>query len=96
MICCFIALLIAAQGSLSDTLWTDSTEYYSISVHFPTVALENETIGGRLEEFASGEIQNFKDNFKEFFQDDPLLTGWNLEIYLTHEPSPDGMISILA
>lgn len=96
MFCYCIALLIAAQGSLTDTLWTENNERYSISVNYPTVALVNEAAGERLEEFASGQIQNFKDNFKEFFQDDPILMGWNLEICFTHEPSPDGMICILA
>ncbi|MCK4807695.1 MAG: hypothetical protein KAT09_08610, partial [Candidatus Aegiribacteria sp.] len=80
MICCCIALLIAAQGSLTDTLWTENTEYYSISVHYPSTTLENEAAGERLEEFASGQIQNFKDDFEVYFQDDPLLTGWTLEI----------------
>ncbi len=92
---CCIALLIAAQGSPNDTLWTENTEHYSISVYYPAIALENEAVGERLEEFTSGQIQGFKDNFEECFQDDPLLTGWNLEINITHEPSPDSMICIL-
>ena len=96
MLCCCIALLIAAQGSLTDTLWTEDTEYYSISVHYPAAALENEAAGERLEEFASGQIQNFKHNFKDFFRDDPLMMEFNLEINFTHEPSPDGMLCIIA
>ncbi len=96
MFCCCIALLITVQGSLSDTLWTEDTKYYSISVQYPDAALENEAAGERLEEYASGQIQNFKGSFKEFFQDDPLMTGWNLEVNFTHEPSPDGMLCILA
>ncbi|MCK5115541.1 MAG: DUF4163 domain-containing protein [Candidatus Aegiribacteria sp.] len=96
MICCCIALLITAQGSLADTLWTENTEYYSISVDYPAVALENEAAGERLEEFASGQIQNFKDSFEEYFKDDPLQMEWNLEINFTHEPSPDGMLCIIA
>ena len=96
MICCCIALLIAAQGSLTDTLWTENTEYYSISVNYPARALENEAVGETLEEFASEKIQNFKDSFKEYFKDDPFLMEWNLEISFIHEPSPDGMLCITA
>ncbi|MCK5115547.1 MAG: DUF4163 domain-containing protein [Candidatus Aegiribacteria sp.] len=96
MFFCCIALLIAAQGTPNDTLWTESNEYCSISVHYPTVALENEAVGERLEDFASGLIQSFKEQLKVEFQDDPLLTGWSLEINFTHEPSPEGMICILA
>jgi len=94
MICCYIALLIAAQGSVTDTLWTENTEYYSISVHYPDIALENEVVGDRLEEFASGRIQGFKDNFEECFPDDPPMTEWILEMSFNHEPSPDSMICI--
>lgn len=96
MICCCIALLVAVQGSLTDTLWTENTEHYSISVSYPACALENETAGERLEEYASGKIQNFKDSFEDYFQDDPLPMEWNLEITFIHEPSPDGMLCIVA
>jgi hypothetical protein len=96
MFCCCIALLIAAQSSVTDTLWTENTEHYSISVYYPDIALENEAVGERLEEYASGQIQAFKNNFEECFRYNPLLTGWILEICFTHEPSPDSMICILA
>ena len=96
MFFCCIALLIAAQGTPDDTLWTENNEYCSISVQYPAIALENEAVGERLEDFASGLVQSFKEQLKVEFQDDPLLTGWSLEINFTHEPSPDGMICILA
>jgi hypothetical protein len=96
MFCFCVSLLIAAQGSITDTLYTEETENFSISVHYPLIALENETVGSRLEEYADGQILSFKEDFKEYFQDDPLLTGWYLEINFTHEPSPNGMICVQA
>ncbi len=96
MFFCCIALLIVTQGSVTDTLWTENTEHYTISVQYPDIALENEAVGERLEEYASGRIGAFKDNCEECFQDDPLMMEWNLEIYFTHEPSPDSLICILA
>ena len=95
MICC-IALLIAAQGSITDTLWTVNNEYYSISVNYPSEALVNDAVEERLDEYASEQIQIFKDSFKEYFRDDPFMIEWNLEINFTHEPSPDGMLCIIA
>lgn len=97
MICCCITLLIAAQGSVTDTLWTENTEHYSISVYYPDIALENEAIGERLEMFVSERMQGFKDNFEECFQDDDTpRMEWILEIKFKHEPSPDSMICIVA
>lgn len=91
-----IALLIVAQGSVTDSLWTEETELYSIVVHYPAIALENEAVGDRLEDYASAQIQTFKENLEEYFQDDPLMLEWYLEINFTHEPSPGGMTCILA
>ena len=96
MLCYFITLLIAAGSSVTDTLWTENNEHYSISVFYPAIALENEAVGDVLGIFTSEQIKKYKDDFKEFFRDDPLLTGWNMEINFTREPSPSGMICILA
>ena len=96
MLFCCIAILIAAQGSLTDTLWTDSTEHYSISVHFPVVALENQVAGDRLEEYAEGQTQAFLENFEECSGDDPLLTGWYLSVNFKQEPCPDELLCITA
>jgi len=96
MLYCCIVLLVTAQGSVNDTLWTENTEYYSISVRYPAAVLEYEPAGERLDEFATHQIQSFKDNFEEYFQDDPLPPEWYLEINFIHEPSPDGMLCIIA
>ncbi len=96
MFFCCIALLITIEGSVADTLWTEKTEHYSISVYYPAIALENVIIGDRLEEFASEKIQTFKDNLEEYFLDDPLMSDWYLEIRFTHEPSPDDIVCLLA
>jgi hypothetical protein len=96
MFFCCIAVLITAQGSLTDTLWTDSTEHYSVSVHYPEVALENQAVGGVLEEYATDQVQDFMDLFEEYYADDPLLSGLYLSVNFKNEPSPDGLLCITA
>lgn len=59
MFYCCIALLITTRCSITDTLWTETGEGYSISVNYPEIALEYETIGNRLEEFASEQNKQF-------------------------------------
>jgi len=90
-----MAMLLAAQISVTDTLWTEEAEGYSITVCYPEIALEEQMIGDRLEEYATGEIQRFKEGFAEYY--DPAWDPeWYIDISFTHQPSPSGMICIAA
>lgn len=93
---CFALILTAFQGSPADTLWTEETEHYSITVSYPEIALENPAIGDLLEEYAQGQVDNFVRQFKEYELFDPLASEWYLELDFVLQESPDGMICILA
>ncbi len=92
----FALMLLTFQATLTDTLWTESCEGYSIEVHYPAIALENEVIGRILQEFASGQIRSFKDQFTEFHMEGFDTSEWMLELNIIHEPSPDGLACLTA
>lgn len=88
-------MLIIAQGVPEDTLWTDEREGYTISIKYPEVSLEMEVIGNRLEEYAEGQISDFRDMYEEYyFEEYPI--EWTLETTFTQEPSPEGLICLMA
>jgi len=91
-----LLLALAIQGMLSDTLWTESAEGYSFNVAYPEVALENTALGDRLEEYAQGQVTQLRGCYYKYFQDDPFLPDFDMELIFTHEPSPNGYICILA
>lgn len=93
---CITVLILAFQGTLSDTLWTETEEGYSITVSYPEIALEIETIGNRLEEYAMGQAEAFRQCYYDYYQDDPFLPEFSMELNFTQEPSPNGLICIQA
>ncbi|MBN2585679.1 MAG: hypothetical protein JXR55_00150, partial [Candidatus Fermentibacteraceae bacterium] len=38
----------------------------------------------------------FRDDFQEYCVDDPFPIEWTMEITITHEPSPDGIVCLIA
>ena len=92
MFVCCIALLVAAQCSPADSVWSEEGEGYYIELHYPEVALENETMGARLEEYAMEQVSIFKKNVEETFNPDFDTIDWSLEINFVNEPSPEGLI----
>lgn len=89
-------MLIAFQSTLTDTLWAETTEGYSINVSYPQIVLENQAIGNRLQEYATGHVEDFKYQFTEDLSFDPLQQGWILELNMVQEESPEGMVCIAA
>lgn len=91
----FILMLLSVQAGLDDTLWTETAEGYSFSVTFPEIALENRAVGDRLEEYAMNRVNEFKGCYYKYFQDDPFLPDFDMQLNFIHEPSPNGFICIL-
>jgi len=89
------AVLLIGQGAPDDTLWTAEGEGYTISIVYPETALENETIGDRLEEYAQSQVSNFLKMFDEYYYDE-LPMEWTHEKTFTQEDSPDGMVCMMA
>ena len=92
----FALILIALQTTLEDTFWTESCEGYSIEVNYPRLALENKELGVLLQEQATLQIEDFKKQYFEFSLDEPGITDWALELSFSQEPSPEGLICIVA
>jgi len=90
-----ILMLLTIQTGISETLWTKSEEGYSFTVTFPEIAIENQAVGDRLEEYAIARVTDFKGDYCKYFQDDPLLPHFDMELNFIHEPSPEGFICIL-
>lgn len=88
-------LLLASPGSPADTLWTDAGEGYDITVHYPETALETDVIGDTLQAFAEENVEGFMESYGEYFSEE-LGMDWTLEMNFTHEPSPTGMVCIIA
>lgn len=89
-------ILLAVQCQPEDTLWTEAGEGWEIEVHYPPAGLEYEELGKILQEYARGQAEDFRNQFQEYYLDDPFLHDWVLEINFTQEPSPRGMICVLA
>jgi hypothetical protein len=89
-------LSAAVQGSPSDTHWTEEGEGYSISVQYPEIAMAYETLDNRLKETASEKMTVFMEFYDWYYHEQPYPTQWYLEIDFTHEPSPEGMICVMA
>lgn len=96
MLFCCVLMLLAQQGSIEGNDYVEAAEGYSISIHYPDIALENSMIGDSLEAYARKQVMEFRDYVEEYMQDDPFLPQCSLEINFTHEPSPDGMVCIMA
>lgn len=90
-----VALLLAAQVSVSDSIWTEDADNYSITMTYPSIALENDVIGNRLEEYAMARVTTFKEHFLEYFNPEVQM-DWGLETNFTLDPSPEGMICIIS
>ena len=89
-----LCLILVTQPG--DTLWCDAGDGWEFTVHFPVVALENQAVGTILDQYARGQVEEFRRNFEEYCSaDDPWAIDWTLELNLLHEPSPEGMICIL-
>lgn len=89
-------IIFTFQAPVSDTLWTEEGEGYSIQVRYPQIALQNTELGILLEEQANGVIAGFMRQFQEFIIDEPFIPEWDLELSFVHEPSPDGLACIVA
>ncbi len=96
MSCLYSALLLVVAGSATDSLWTETGEGYSISVSFPGAALEIPVLADALSEYASGQVRAFRNNYKSVTRDYPEPMDWSLDITFTLEPSPDGLVCLLA
>ncbi len=94
-----ILMVFVTQLSISDTLWTVEAEGYEIEVLFPEIALENEYVRNTLEEYALEQIESFEEIFRSHHIDEDEPVGcyrWSKRLSLVHEPSPEGMVCILA
>lgn len=91
-----VFILLGVLSVADDTLWTEATEGYSITVMYPGIALENRILGSILQEYANDQVKKFIEQFQEHHHDEPPLHDWMLELNLVLEPSPGGMITILA
>lgn len=96
MLCLFAALLLVAQVPGEGSEYVEAGHGYYVNVVYPQVALDNHAIMERLEEYSTGQIEEFRDNFQEYCKDDPFPTEWTIEITITHEPSPEGLVCLVA
>lgn len=89
---CFTVILLLA----SDRVWTQEGNGFTVTVthdaSIPIVPALEEALSG----FASSNIGDFRRNFEEVTADYPEPMPWNLEISFTHEPSPNGMVCVMA
>ncbi|OPL19606.1 MAG: hypothetical protein AVO35_09840 [Candidatus Aegiribacteria sp. MLS_C] len=93
----FLALmLLAPRASIEGSDWAEAGDGYSISVHYSDAAMENRAIGDSLEAYVSKQVPAFRARFDEYSLDDPFMPQWNLEITFTDEPSPDGLVCVMA
>ncbi len=86
-----ILMVFVTQLSMSDTIWTEEGEGYQIEVFFPSLVLQNEYVRETLEDMANGQIESFKEQFREYY----TTTEWVLDLRFVHEPSPEGMACIV-
>lgn len=93
----FLALMfLAPQASIEGSDWVEAGGGYLISVHYSDAAMENPAIGDSLETYVSKQVSAFRAQFDEYYLDDPFMPYWNLEITFTDEPSPDGLVCVVA
>ncbi len=90
-----ILMVFAAQFSVNDTLWTEEGEGYQIEVHFPSLVLRNEYVRETLEDMANGQIESFKEEFREYYTDEHHTIEWVLDLRFVHKPSPEDMACIV-
>jgi hypothetical protein len=74
-------------------LWADSGHMYTATVEYPQVAYEVPVIGDTLVEFAEGFLEPFFGRLGEV-EDSPA--PWEMEIRFRREPSPDGLVCLMA
>lgn len=79
-----------------DTLWTETGEGWEFTVVYPAIMEQYPELETILEDYASGQVEEFKRQFSEYGLDDPFLHGWVLDLNFVHEPSPRGMICVTA
>ena len=91
-----ILMVIVGQLSMTDTLWTEETEEYQIEAHFPSLVLENEYVKETLEGIANWQIKSFKEQFMDYYSDDPFASEWAFDLRFLHKPSPVDMACIVA
>ncbi len=96
MLFCCAALLLVAQVPMEGSEWVEAGHGYNISLIYPQTVLDNQILMDSLEEYASGQMQEFRDNFQEYCIDDPFPIEWTMEMTFTHEPSPEGMVCLIA
>jgi hypothetical protein len=73
--------------------WADSGHMYSATVEYPRVAYEVPAIGDTLVEFARGFLKPF---FGRLGEADDSPAPWEMEIRFRREPSPDGLVCLMA
>jgi hypothetical protein len=90
---CLLALLLLLAPHI---VWSGDGDGYGITVirqgSIPDARVLDDALAG----FSSGLIEEFLRNFREFSADFPEQFPWNLEITFTHEPSPDGLVCVMA
>lgn len=91
-----VLMVLTFQPSVTDTLWAEEGEGYSIEVLYPEIALENETIGNLLQDYATAQVTDFIEQYHEFTDEGFATDDWYMELHLNHELSPDGIECILA
>jgi hypothetical protein len=93
----FLICAMALQGAPESLLWTEEEEGYEIIVSYPEAALKNAFLGDILEAYALSGTEAFRELYQDYWTNAPSVTGgWFMELNFTHEPSPDGMISVIA
>lgn len=92
MNCLLTIMLLLA----SDRVWTEEGEGYSIMVTRDGSIPEVPALVEALDGYASSSIEGFMSSFRELTADFPEPMPWNLEISFTHEPSPSGMVCVMA
>ncbi|MFO7950627.1 MAG: hypothetical protein R6U36_09690 [Candidatus Fermentibacteraceae bacterium] len=73
--------------------WADSGHMYTVTVEYPQVAYEVPAIGDTLVEFARGFLEPF---FGRLGEVDGSPVPWEMEIRFRREPSPDGLVCLMA
>ncbi len=91
---CTLLILLALQ-SAPDTLWTGSGDGWEFSVAYPGTSRSIRT-SGYPQDYATGQVEDFREQFSEYGMDDPFQQGWIMDLNFVHEPSPRGMVCVTA
>ena len=90
---CLLTLLLLLAP---DSVWSEDGDGYGISVIRQGSIPASRVLDDALAGYSSGLIEDFLRGFREFSADFPEQFPWNLEITFTYEPSPNGLVCVMA